>query len=305
MARPTQNDVHVNGPLSNISVAYRNESWIADQVFPIVGVEKRSDVYFTFGKSAWFRDEAQKRSPGTRAQRGEYDISTASYLCVNYALATPVPDEVRDNADNPLEPSVTAVEYVTNGLMLGMEIRVADLVMNENNWAYSSSPTTQWSSDTSDPEKDIDNAINGVVSSIGRMPNTMVMSWDVWRRLKTHANMLDRLKYTRPGGVLQASDLASWFDIPKILISHGIKETAQEGGTSSIEYIWKDDLWVGYVPESAQLMSPASGYVLSWGSRTASEFREDQEKQDIFEVAEYTDEVITASDAGGIVYNAV
>jgi len=305
MPRPTQNDVHVNGPLSNISIAYRNESWIADQVFPIVPVENRSDVYFKFGKSAWFRDEAQKRSPGTRAQRGEYDLDTASYMCLNYALAHPVPDEVRDNADNPLEPSVTAVEYVTNGLYLGMEIRVANLVMGATNWAYSSCPTTQWTDDASDPEKDIDNAINGIVSTIGRMPNTMVMSWDVWRRLKTHANMLERLKYTRPGGVLTVADLRDWFDIPKILVSHGIKDAAQEGASASFSYIWGDGVWIGYVPQTARLMEPAAGYVMSWGSRTASEYREDQEKQDVFEVAEYTDEVITASDAGAIIPDAV
>lgn len=305
MARPTVSDVHVNRPLSNISVAYSNAEFIADQVFPLVSVEKKSDSYFTFGKSAWFRDEAAQRAPGTRAARGEYDISTASYVCVPYALATPLPDEVRANADDPLRPGVTAVEYVTNSLLLAREIRVANIVTGSANWAYSSSPSTQWSSDTSEPETDIDNAINGVVSEVGRFPNVAAMSWDVWRRLKNHPNMLERLKYTRPGGVLTTADLREWFGFDKVLIGMGLRDTSKDGQSASMGFIWGDDFWCGYVPGNAALMTPAAGYILEWGSRTVSEYREDQEHQDVYEVQEFTDEVITASDAGAIVYSAV
>ena len=70
-------------------------------------------------------------------------------------------------------------------------------------------------------------------------------------------------------------------------------------------YVWDDDFWCGYVPANAALMTPAAGYVLQWGSRTVSEYREDQEHQDVYEVQEYTDEITTASDAGAIIYNAV
>jgi hypothetical protein len=46
MANPTVNDVHIDGPLANISIAYKNAGYIADQVFPIVTVQKKSDKYF-------------------------------------------------------------------------------------------------------------------------------------------------------------------------------------------------------------------------------------------------------------------
>lgn len=305
MARPTTNDVHINRPLSNISVAYKNSEYIADQVFPVVPVESKSDHYFTFGKGAWFRNEAAFRAPGTRASRGEYDISTASYVCLPYALATPVPDEVRMNADNPLTPGVTAVEYVTDKLMLAREIRVATMVTTSTNWAYSASPTTQWSSAASEPETDIDNAVNGVVSQIGRMPNVMALSWDVWRKLKVHPNMLERLKYTRPGGVLTPADLREWFGFEKVLIGMSLYDSAKEGQSASMSYVWGDDVWVGYVPAAPALMTPAAGYVLTWGGRTVSEYREDQEHQDVYEVQEHSDEIITASDSGAIIYSCV
>ena len=76
--RPTVYQVHVNRPLSSISVAYRNDAYIADQIFPIVPVDKKSDLYFTFGKGAWFRNRSGPRAPGTRAPFGDYYINTAS-----------------------------------------------------------------------------------------------------------------------------------------------------------------------------------------------------------------------------------
>ena len=46
MAMPTLHDVHIDGPLSNVSIAYKNENYIADQVFPALAVAKKSDKYF-------------------------------------------------------------------------------------------------------------------------------------------------------------------------------------------------------------------------------------------------------------------
>lgn len=305
MTTPTVNDVHIEQALTNISIAYRNESYIADQVFPVVPVAKKTDHYFIFNEGAWFRDEVAIRAPGTRAQRADYTITTASYVCINYALAKAVPDEVRANADNPLRPEVEATEYVTDALLRARELRVATLVTTTTNWAYSSSPATQWSSDTSDPMGDIENAVNGVVSRIGIMPNVAVMSWDVWRKLKNHPDLLDRVKYTRPGAQPMPGDLSGWFGLNKVLVGYSLYDTAQDGAAASMTYIWGDDFWVGYVPAAPALMAPAAGYVLSWGARSVSRFREDQERQDIFEASEHADEVITASAAGAIVYDAV
>ena len=102
MAMPTLHDVHIDGPLSNVSIAYRNETYLADQVFPILPVTKKSDKYFVFGREAWFRNVAAERAPGDAAKEIDYGITTASYNCVVKALAHVVPDEVRMNADSPL-----------------------------------------------------------------------------------------------------------------------------------------------------------------------------------------------------------
>jgi len=305
MPAPTVRDVHIETALSQISVAYRNGVYIAEQVFPRVGVTKKSDYYFVFDKGAWFRDEVAVRAPGTRAARVDYTISTASYVCVTYAIAKAIPDEVRENADQPLRPDVEATEFVTDALLRAQEIRVANVITGSTNWAYAACPAYYWSNDSSCPLDEIEAAIDAVISRIGRAPNVAVMSWDVWRRLKNHPDCMDRIKYTRASGRVEPEDLASWFGLEKVLIGTALKDTSKEGVTSSLSYIWGDDFWVGYVPPNPALMTPAAGYILEWQARKVMRFREEQERQDVIEASHCVDEVVTASDAGALIVDVV
>lgn len=305
MPTPTLHDVHVNAVLSNISIAYKNSMYIAERVFPRVPVQKKSDFYYTFNKDAWFRDDVAVRSPGTRAQRADYGISSASYVAIEYALAKEVNDEVYANADTPFRPAMEATEFVTDALLRAQERRVATKVMTSSNWANSASPTVQWTSDSSDPWNDIDDAIANVINNTGVMPNTMVMSYDVWRELRKHPDFLDRIKYTRPSGKIEVADLSTWFNIPNILIGTAIYDAAKEGQSASMSQIWGDDVWIGYVPSTPALMTPAAGYVFEWESRRVRTYRMDQERTDVFEASHATAEVISASEAGTVIWDAV
>ena len=306
MTMPTLHDVHVERPLTNISIAYRNGEYIFDQVFPVVSVQKKSDVYWTFGKSSWFRNEVQLRAPGAEAQEGDYEITTASYNCLTRAIAKTIPDEVRENADAPLAPDAEATAWVTDQLLRAQERRVAAITTGGSGlWAYSASPTVQWTSDTSNPLADIEGAINGVVSSIGRMPTVAVMSWDAWRYLKHHPDVLDRIKYTRPGSQMVPGDLTDWFGFNKVLVGMSLYDPAKEGTSSSTSYIWGDGFWCGYVPGGPALMTPAAGYSLEWMSREVRRYRLDTRHSDKIEAQHSTAEVITASDAGAVLFNVV
>ena len=50
MPQPTSQDVHVNSILTQMSVAYMQESYafVASKVFPQINVNKQSDSYFVY-----------------------------------------------------------------------------------------------------------------------------------------------------------------------------------------------------------------------------------------------------------------
>ena len=57
MPNPTISSVHTNRPLTNISIAWRQAAtdFVADRVFPIIPVQKQSDLYYVYDRSYWYR----------------------------------------------------------------------------------------------------------------------------------------------------------------------------------------------------------------------------------------------------------
>lgn len=305
MPSPSIRDVHIDRAMSNLSIAYRNDNYIAEQVFPRITVQKKSDYYYIFPKQSWFIDQVQIRAPGARAATADYNLTSGSYVALTYAISKVIPDEVRQNADLPLQPDIEATEFTMDSLLRAQERRVANKVTGSTLWAYAASPAVAWSTDTSDPLGDIETAVNAVVSATGKMPNTAVMSWDVWRKLRNHPDLLDRIKYTRPGAKPEVGDLSAWFGFDKVLVGTALYDKAIEGQTASMAYIWGKVFWVGYVPGTAALMTPAAGYVLEWNSRQIKRFRREEEYCDVVEASHSVAEVISASDAGALIPSAV
>jgi hypothetical protein len=145
---PTPNDVHVDQLLTNISTAYKNDDYIADMIFPIVGVVKQSNKLAAYGKSAWFRNEAAIRTPGTEPKVGEYDVSTSdTYFCDQYAIGRDIPDEVRENADLPFNLDREATSYVVDKLMLLREVKFTNDFFTTGVWGTDKTTAdfTAWS----------------------------------------------------------------------------------------------------------------------------------------------------------------
>ncbi|MBU2685784.1 MAG: major capsid protein, partial [Gammaproteobacteria bacterium] len=231
MPNPTMNDVHTNALLSNVSIAYRNADYIADQIWPRIRVEKQSDSIAKYIKSDWFRINAQVWAPGAKKPTGEYRLDTAdSYNCVSWALSHLVADSVVANADAPFRPRAEATEWLTDQIMLAYEYRVAAKVFSATEMSgYTAGVTAltggaqvAWDTyETSDPMKDIDAMMALIRGQIAREPNVMVMGVQVWDKLKQHPDLLDRIKYTQTG-IMTEGIFQSMIGIPKVLIGRSM-----------------------------------------------------------------------------------
>src|SRR3990167_5596393 len=249
MAKPTYAQVHIDQPLTNISIAYRPSKFIAEQVFPRVPVTKISDKFFVNPRAEGRRREAEPRAMGTRASRGDYGLTTDSYVCTEKAIAKGVPDEIVDNADNPLRPAQDATNYVTAQILLELESEVAGNAFGAG-WSSSATPSPTWDNATSTPIEDVETAHNNVVSNIGNMPNVGVMGRGLWRYLKQHPDIVDRIKYSagpNSPAVVTLQAVAALFEVDRIPNRITILDTPAEGAASSLSYIWGNHLLVAYV----------------------------------------------------------
>jgi hypothetical protein len=307
MPKPTARQSHLDVALTNVSIAYQNAEYIADQVFPIVPVVNQTDKFFKFTKNDWYRDETAVRAPGARAGRADYGITSEQYICIERAVAKQIVDEVVENSDDPLRPLVTATNYVTDQILKRREIEVIDLAFTAANWANSATPSTLWSNDTSDPLGDMETAVVTVEKAIGRRANTGMIGRGLWRYLKNHPDVIDRVKAGQtPGGPAQAmlDGIAALVGLDRVLLSRAVRDTGDEGGTASVDFIGGNHMWIGFVTSSAALDMPSAGYVFQWVSREVNRYREDQEHADVIEARMSFVPKVTASDAGYLIDTA-
>ena len=307
--QPDVGDVHVDALLTNLSIAYRNQRYIADQVFPIVMVDKQSDIIPKYTKAYWFLDSAQERAPGTTAAVSGYAVdNTNKFFCINYAIGKEIPDEVRANADLPYDMDRDGTEWVTDMLMRKRERLFSADFMTTSVWATDKVGTTdftKWNDyGASDPIADIRTGIRAVRQATGFRANCLVMGEIVWHRLVDHPDFLDRVKHTQLG-VISRDLVKSVLELEKLFVGEALY-TASDEGSSTYTYsdIIDDDALLLYVADRPSLLVPSAGYTFVWrpltggGAQFIRRIRDDKRRKDIIEGHCYMDQVATATDAG-------
>lgn len=279
--QPTKGDVHVNTPLTNISIAYMQEAsaFVADKVFPNIPVGKQSDRYYTYDRGYFNRDEMEVRAPGTESKGSGYTVdNTPTYFADVYAFHHDIPDQRRSNSDSVLAPDREATELVTLKGLIKREKMFVSKYFSGGVWTndydgVASSPTgsqvLQWNDVNSTPIENIRAARTAVLRSTGFKPNTLVIGQEVYDALVDHPDIVDRVKYgqTKRGDApadVDISELEQLFKIPRIFIMEAIENTADEGQTASHAFIGGKKALLTYSTPRPGLMTPTAGYTFSW-----------------------------------------
>lgn len=287
MPNPAQSDLHINQPLTNVSIAWiQNKSeYIADKVFPKVPVQKQSDLYWKYSKSDWRRTDVKRRAPGTESPGVGYRVSTDSYFCHVYAVHKDVDDQVRSNADSNFKVDADATKFVTNQLLLKRDLDWVNTFFKTGVWTtdktgVASNPNStqflQWNDDASDPINVVSQYVLDFRELNGFAPNTMVMGAHVLRELKNHPDIIDRIKYTQKG-IVTTDLIATLFDIPKIHVAYGTKATVAEindmddmDAAATYSFITDPrDVLLAYSADSPSLQTPTAGYTFTWNGYSA------------------------------------
>jgi hypothetical protein len=273
---PNRGDIHVNTPLTNLSVAYIQDqkNFIADKVFPLVPVQKQSDRYFVYDKGDLFRDEAVERAPGTESAGGDYDSdNTPSYYCPVFAFHKDVDDNERANSDTPLRPDEDATIFVTQKHLIKRDVLWANSYFKAGIWSTELSGVAadpgganqilKWSAAGSAPVKDVQNYITAVSELTGYVPNTVVLGAYVYTLLQNHPDIMDRIKYTQRG-VVTEDILASLWGVDKVLVPRSVINTAAKGKITRNQFIHGNHVLITYAAPNPGIRVPSAGYTFAW-----------------------------------------
>ena len=271
---PTMQNAHIDRALTNTSVAYMQDAsaFIADKVFPIVPVKRQSDVFYTYNKGDFMRDEAQVRGAASESAGGDYGVESSDpYYCRKHAFHKDVTAEERANYDEPLDADRDATDFVTQKMLIRREMEWASKFFKEGIWgkeisgaaSASGNNVVYWDEPTSNPIKDITDAGVEMASKTGYKPNTLVLSPFAFNALKNHEDVLDRVKYTQKG-IVTADLLATLFEVDNVYVAWSVVNTAAKGKTDNVNFIMGKHALLCYSNPTPALKKPSAGYIFAW-----------------------------------------
>lgn len=302
-----QQQVVVDPALSNVSIRYSNDTFIADQIFPMVKVAKQTGKFYVYDKSN-LRIDTTARAAGSGANEVDFGLSTTRFSCEDHALKEFIADEIQDQADSALNPLVDATENVTEKLLLDREQNLANILTSTANVTQNTtlSGTDQWSDySNSDPIGDIRTARTTIHKATFKKPNTIVMGKEVFDMLAEHPQIIERVKYSQLG-VLTEELLARVFQVQKILVGEAGYNSAAEGQTDTMAYVWGKNVIVAYVTPQIRLKALTLGYTFTYSTRIVKRWRDEDREGTYVRVGNdnYTQQIVAVG-AGYLIVNAV
>ena len=282
MPNPVGSDLHVNVPLTNVSVAYFQDqsTFVADKVFPVIPVDKQANLFNRYSKSQWRRTNAQKRAPGTESVGTGYDITRDNYYCDVYAIHKDITDQDRAAADSEWQLDKDATNLVSNDLLLMREIGWQSTFFTTGVWAVdeagvASGPSTnqflQWDQSASDPITQFAALQENFIQQAGRKANKLVLGAHAYNALKNHPDLIDRIKYTQRG-IVTTDLIATLLDVEKVYVTYasvasGPELDGADADDAAATYNWVADAksaLLCYAPDAPSLLTPSAGYTFNW-----------------------------------------
>lgn len=306
---PTGQDVYVDPQLTDISIKYKNDTFVADTLFPVLNVAKKTGFYFVYDKQN-LRAHNSERSGVARANRVDYSLIKTPYgPLVEHSLEVPIEYDVLSMYEDPLDPRTDATETVTEMILIEKEVKIATLLGDTTQVTQNqtNAGTSQWNDyGNSNPFQDIWAAIN-VIKKFGIKPaNTLVFGQDVWIQIVNHPDFLDRIKYSELGKVTSENIKMLFPGIENVVIASAVQNTAVQGQTDSLAYIWGKNCQVMYVTPSPAIRQVTAGYTLTLdGGRKVENWDEMQVKAEFVRATDYYQQKLVAPEAVYLIKAAV
>jgi len=297
----------VDPVLSEIARGYKNGEMIGELLFPTVPVRARAGRIVAFQKEH-FQLYSTARAPGANTKRIEFGYSAGFYSLEQHALEGVVPFELAQEAAGLMSLQRVAVLKVQNIITLRKEIAQATLATTAANYGVNNKVTlagsSQWSDPNSTPIEDIEVAKEVIRKQTGMRPNVVAMGPAVMSKLRTHPQIVERIKYSSRE-VATAELLAGLFGVEKVVTGDSVYRDA----SGAMQDAWGKSCVIAFsaVGHMADMGLPSFGYTyqLLYYPIVEVAYQDRNAKSFIHPVTDETMPVIAGADAGYLISAAV
>lgn len=318
----TIGNLHIDTLLSTIAGAYKNASYVADRVLPIIPVAKESGLIAQYGNEHMRTADIEPRAFGSRSYRGDWQAaSTLSYSAVEWSVEKPVDDRERALYDDPFDALRDATIFCQEKVLAKREALVGTLLSTGGNFgATSVTASNKWNTSSGTAATDIRTQMMNIVKITGADPSSMigVCSLAVWNALVNNAEFRTLYINTQPGagapGMIDKQTAASALGLKDIVVSSAVYNSAREGGTDSFTWCFGATTFA-VIAQSATptLMNPGYGAILSpivpglpgAAGVVVDTYREEQSRSTVVRASALFKEVYVTKNLGGYITNCL
>lgn len=272
--------------LSNMALSFFQtaNNYFARSIFPICPVKLSAGSYYVFELEDLLRDGWAPKPAYGKVMPTAIGEHTETYKVDVFQMIMGI-DEIRETdverRDGPAFANDTRMKQtkvIAEQANIHLDKAFANSFFNENAWKDvrtgidATNPTDQqfikFSNDNSDPVDYIAGLKQEMLEKTGREPNRLAIGPNVYRALRKHPGLLDRVKYTgsttNPAQV-NMKVLCELFELDKISVMKSIHNAAKQGKEADIGLIADPNaMLLAYAPDRPSVQEPSAGYILTW-----------------------------------------
>jgi hypothetical protein len=324
MVSPTASSAFARPDLAAAFMEFELEANIrgmaALQVMPVFPTTRSSGQFAKIETEYLLKlADSVARAPGGGYNRGNFKTTPVNFDCKEYGWEEPVDDRQASIYGTYFAAEMVANMRALNQVMMALEKRVRDLVIDTGTYTGSALTTgvsTEWSTHASaTPIADVIAAAEKVRQGIGVTANAMVISRKVWNNVRQCDEVVDLLKYTgnqgsaAPGNITPQA-VAAMMGLDMIVVAGGIYDSGTKGQSTTLADLWDDEYAFVYrAARTMDLAEPCLGRVFRYtgdgigDGPTVESYRDETKRSNIVRVRDDTDEKLLYTQAGHLLSN--
>jgi len=269
---PTAQSVHIDRALSDFSIGIIQEPnrRVAGDFFPITETDHKSDKYHILDRNPFARGDAKPRGPNEESAGFEFTLSDDSFAVKEFALHTDVPAQTLANADPQARRLIeeARTRLVTENILLTHEVEWTTKYFTTGVWGTDEVGGTafpRWDDyANSDPVKDVDRARRAIIIDGGKVPNAILVGYDVWTALKNHPFFVDRIKHVSDQAISQ-DIVARFLEVDKLIVASAVKATNAVGAAATYDFVLGKNALLAHVgPAGSGEFMASAGRIFAW-----------------------------------------
>lgn len=314
----------IQSHLTAITLAYRNQRFVADDVLPRVPVNSPSFKWSKYTLADGFTIPDTRVGRKSAPNEIDWTATEQTSSVVDYGLDDRIPQAdieaaaaaARVAGATGIDPRMRSTELLSDLVALDREKRVADLLFTLGTYPAANRTTlsgaSQWSHADADPISAMLTALDVPLIR----PNTLVLGQATWTALRMHPKVAAAIfpgggNAAKGGTPVSRQALADVLEIDEVIVGQGWYNSAKPGQTASMARLWGKH--AALIMKAPVIASPETsmtfGFTAQYLTRVAGTIEQDSSVGlrggERVRVGESVKEVVAASDAAYFFADAV